>query len=78
MDVGKFKPKVQEITDEDRLNFLEAWVLRSPTGVSFDKIPAVGGEPSGFRFMRRHYVGGPRKSLRATIDVEIKRDREAV
>lgn len=67
-----------EITDKDRLDFIEAWIRRSPTGVSFDKIPAVEGAPSGIRFMRRHYIGAPRGNLRAALDAEIKRDREAV
>lgn len=35
------------ITDKTRLDWLEEWVGKSPTGVSFDKIPTVDGEPSG-------------------------------
>lgn len=63
--------------DKERLDYIEKWASKSPTGISFDKVPAVGGEPSGFRFMRRHHIGEPRKTLRATIDAEIKRDRES-
>lgn len=66
------------ITDAQRLDFLEAWARRSLTGVSLDKVPSVNGEPGGFRFMRCGYVGCARSSLRAALDAEIKRDREAI
>ena len=65
-----------DITDKDRLDYIEKWTRKSTTGISFDHIPSVDGEPSGFRFMRRHYVGEARKSLRSIIDAEIKRDRD--
>jgi len=50
------------------LDWLEKNARTSPTGISFDWIPSVEGESSGFRFMRRHFIGGAKKSLRAAIE----------
>jgi len=61
-----------EITDEVRLNWLEAQARKSQTGISFDRVPAVDGDPSGFRFMRFHFIGEPAKTLREAIDRQIK------
>jgi hypothetical protein len=62
--------------DRDRLDWLERQILKSPTGVSFDRVPAVEGEPSGIRFMRRAHIGTPCKTLRAAIDVHIKMGKD--
>lgn len=56
------------MTDAQRLNFLEEWARRSPTGVSIDWQPTVEGERSGYRFMRHHDIGEPKDSLRVAID----------
>jgi hypothetical protein len=63
-------------TDTERLDFIETITRkRSITGVSFDWIPSVDGERSGFRFMRRHYIGGAKATLRDTIDAEIAMEK---
>jgi hypothetical protein len=54
--------------DKDRLDWLEEQAKKSHTGISFDWIPSVEGEPSGFRFMRRFFIGEARQTLRAAID----------
>ena len=54
--------------DKDRLDWLEQAARRSRTGISFDYIPSVEGAPSGWRFMRRFFIGEARKSLRSAID----------
>lgn len=56
------------MTDSERLDFLEQWARKSPTGVSLDWSPAVEGERSGFRFMRHHNIGEPKDSVRSAID----------
>ncbi len=56
------------MTDEQRFAFLEAQARQSRTGISFDYVPSVDGEPSGWRFMRYHWVSRPHKSLRGAID----------
>jgi hypothetical protein len=38
-----------------------------PAGISFDWIPSVEGERSGFRFMRRHFIGEQKQTLRGAI-----------
>lgn len=68
--------------DKERLDWLEQAALKSRTGISFDHIPSVEGEASGWRFMRRFFIGEARKSLRAAIDaargeVEQMQRREA-
>jgi hypothetical protein len=54
--------------DGSRLDWLEAAAKRSRTGISFDWVPSVEGEPSGFRFMRRHFIGEACQTLRSAID----------
>jgi hypothetical protein len=56
------------MTDSEMLDWLEKNARNSLTGISFDWIPSVGGEPFGFRFMRRHFIGGTQKSLRSAIE----------
>jgi|GEM_PF-2845112 len=58
-------------TAEQMLDWLEARTRKSQTGISFDWVPSVEGEPSGFRFMRRHHIGDPHKSLRQAITSEM-------
>lgn len=58
-------------TDGMRLDWLELMARKSRTGISFDWIPSCEGEPSGFRFMRRHHIGEPFKSIRQAIDSEM-------
>ena len=59
-------------TDKERLDFIEKAARRSLTGVSFDWVPAVEGEPSGYRAMTRHNIREPKKSLRDAIDQAMK------
>ena len=54
--------------DAERLEWLEREARKSRTGISFDWVPTCEGEPSGFRFMRRHFIGEPAKTLRDAID----------
>jgi hypothetical protein len=56
------------MTDTERLDWLEKQSRKSSTGISFDHIPAVEGERSGWRFMRRFFIGEQKPSLRAAID----------
>lgn len=56
------------LTDKERLDWLEEQAKKSYTGISFDWIPAVEGERSGFRFMRKHFIGEQAKTLREAID----------
>ena len=60
-------------TDTERLAFLEEKIRKSRTGVSLDWVPSEEGDPSGFRFMRHHYIGGPKKTLRDAIDAEMEK-----
>ena len=54
--------------DAERLEWLEREARKSRTGISFDWVPTCEGEPSGFRFMRRHFIAEPAKTLRDAID----------
>lgn len=60
------------MTDAEMIDWLEAQAKKSPAGISFDWIPSVDGEASGFRFMRRHFIGDQRKSLRSAIESAAK------
>lgn len=60
-------------TADEMLDFIETQVRQSRSGVSFDRIPSVDGEPSGFRFMRFHDIGEPKTSLRSAIADAMKR-----
>lgn len=55
------------MTDSEMIDWLEQQARKSPTGISFDWIPSVGGERSGFRFMRRHFIGEQKGTLRDAI-----------
>ena len=71
------------LEDAERLNWLDQVARKSRTGISFDHISSVEGEASGFRFMRRFFIGEARKSLRSAIDaargeVEQMEKREAL
>jgi hypothetical protein len=54
--------------DKERLDWLESQTKKSPTGISFDWVPSCEGDPSGFRFMRRFFIGSPAHKLREAID----------
>lgn len=54
--------------DSARLDFIEQRIRKSYTGVSFDWVPSVEGDPSGYRMMWRHTIHDQKKSLRAAID----------
>lgn len=56
------------ITDKERLDWLEAQARKSQTGISIDWVPSCEGDPSGFRYMRRHHIGEPCKTAREAID----------
>jgi hypothetical protein len=56
------------MTDTQLIDWLEEHAKKSRTGISFDWIRACEGEPSGFRFMRRHHIGDPCPSIRKTIE----------
>lgn len=76
----KIAPKSHRVTpwwcadnrDADRLDWLEEQARKSHTGIAFDWVPAVDGEPSGFRFMRRFFIGESAKTLRRAIDLARK------
>jgi hypothetical protein len=53
--------------DAELLDWIEEAAKKSRTGISFDWVPSVEGEPSGFRFMRKHFIGESRKTIRAAI-----------
>lgn len=57
----------QDVTDASLLDWIEQAAKASPTGISFDWVPSVDGEPSGFRFMRRHFIGDQAKTIREAI-----------
>lgn len=59
------------MNDTEILDWLEQAARRSSTGISFDWIPSVEGEPSGFRFMRRFFIGEPRRTLRSAIEASV-------
>lgn len=61
------------MNDAERLAWLQEQAKKSYTGISFDYVPSVDGEPSGYRFMRRGYIGEPAKTLVAAIDKEMKK-----
>lgn len=69
MSAAPTSPVVDERrpTDTELLDWLEDAARRSPTGISFDWVPSVEGEPTGFRFMRRHFVGVPARTLREAV-----------
>jgi hypothetical protein len=56
------------ITDTQRIDWLERAAKESPSGISFDRVPACHDERAGWRFMRQHFIGDPAKSLREAID----------
>jgi len=53
--------------DSDLLDWLEQQAKNSATGISFDWVPSIDGERSGFRFMRRHFIGDQAVNLRQAI-----------
>lgn len=55
------------MTDTEIVDWLEKQARQSLTGISFDWIPSVEGERSGFRFMRRHFIGEQKQTLRGAI-----------
>ena len=59
-------------TDTERLDFLQRATRASTTGISFDWVPAVEGERSGYRFMRRWNIGEPSHTLRDAIDAAMR------
>lgn len=63
---------VPQNSDSDLLDWLESQAKASRTGISFDWVPSVDGEPSGFRFMRRHFIGDQAKTLRDAIRLASK------
>ena len=56
------------LADSERLDWLEQQTRKSMTGISFDYVPRDENDPAGWRFMRRHFVSNPAKSLREAID----------
>jgi hypothetical protein len=56
------------MTDAERLDWLEEQARKSPTGISFDFVPRCEGDPAGWRFMRKHFISNPAKTLREAID----------
>lgn len=65
-------------TDTELLNWLETQAKKSRTGVSLDWVPACYGDPSGFRFMRMHFIGDPKKSLRGAIELAMTQEQSFV
>lgn len=62
------RPGDEVEADKDRLDWLEQAARKSRSGISFDHIPSVEGERSGFRFMRKFFIGDARDTLRSAID----------
>lgn len=56
------------MNDSERLDWLESQAKKSRTGISFDYVPSVEGEPKGWRFMRRFFVSEQKRSIRDAID----------
>lgn len=64
------------MNDSELLDWLERAARKSYTGISFDWVPSVEGEPSGFRFMRRHMIGDASKDLRSAIKSAMRETEE--
>jgi hypothetical protein len=62
-------------SDTEMLDWVEAQVKKSSTGVSFDKIPNCEGEMGGFRFIRRHRIDQPCKTLRSAIKAAMEQEK---
>jgi hypothetical protein len=60
------------MTDDERFAWLEKMAKQSLTGISFDWIPSVEGEPSGWRYMHRHFIGDAKGSLRDAVDAAMR------
>lgn len=56
------------MTDSERLDWLEKRAKESRTGISFDWVPRVDGERSGWRYMHYHFVSEAQGSIREAID----------
>jgi len=60
---------MKDITDKDRLDFLERRAKMSRTGITFEWF---GDKPNtGFRYLSYHHIGEARKSIREAIDEQI-------
>lgn len=57
-----------DVADTELLNWLESEVLTSYTGISIDKPTLRKGVPHGFRFLRHHYSGTMKPTLREAIE----------
>ncbi len=68
----------ESVFDAARLRWLEKQARKSLTGISFDWVPPVEGERSGFRFMRRFFVTDQCDTLKAAIDRAMLDDPEHV
>lgn len=66
-----------DITDAMRFEFLERAARRSRTGISFEWIPSVEGERSGYRFMRHHDIHQPHGDIRSAIDAALAKESSA-
>lgn len=66
----------ESVFDAARLRWLDAQARKSRTGISFDWVPPVKGERSGFRFMRRFFVTEQCDTLKAAIDRAMLEDPE--
>jgi hypothetical protein len=66
------KKETAPTTDSQRLDWLEKQVKKSRTGISFDWVPSVEGQGSGWRYMHHHYIGDVKSSLRDAIDNTMK------
>jgi hypothetical protein len=62
------------IEDAARLDWLERIVRKNVTWISFDYEPNDEGEPRGFRFVRRGFIGEAHRSLRSAIDEAMRLD----
>lgn len=65
------------MSGDEILAFLEEAARKSSTGISFDWVPSVGGEPSGFRFMCRHHIGEPCRTILEAIQREARASKES-
>lgn len=66
---GRVSGAAAEIAKSERQLWfwLEEQAKLSPTGISFDWVPSIEGSPSGWRFMRRHFISEPHESLRQSV-----------
>lgn len=64
----------EELNDRERLDFIERKARESRTGVSFDWVPSVEGDPRGYRMMWRGVLHNQARDIRAAIDEAMSKE----